>query len=156
MGEGLYKFNHEFLNKFVNVHEVFFEDVGFVTHRGHAESHFSYKAYLRGFIYAARVRQAAMAPNDWKKILLGDVAYKKMFNDTRAENAKVNAFNVGKGKGEKMRARPMGKIYVCNKLIEMGWKNGEHDTDKNHDEADAIGVAFALMKKRNQELKFSA
>lgn len=47
------------------------------------------------------------------------------------------------------------KPEICNKAIELGWKNGEYNTEKNNDEADAIGIAFAMMASRDKELEFA-
>lgn len=46
------------------------------------------------------------------------------------------------------------KIDVCKQAIDLGWKRGEVGTDKLNDEADSIGIAYALLQKRGVKLRF--
>jgi len=127
-GENLYKFCNSFLNQFIGIDEVFYERVDFVKHRSHAKSFFNFEGALLQFIYATKVRSSCLTPSEWKKLLTG-----KSYD--------------GKMKNEKLR--------LCNFLHGMGWQGGRPGTDEGDDEADALGLAAALLKKRGQELKFS-
>lgn len=46
------------------------------------------------------------------------------------------------------------KVEVCNQAIDLGWKNGTPNTDEKNDEADAIGIAFAIFDQRGVDLSF--
>lgn len=47
------------------------------------------------------------------------------------------------------------KELVCKVAHQLGWKHGELDTDIDHDEADAIALAYAILERREQELVFN-
>jgi Holliday junction resolvasome RuvABC endonuclease subunit len=44
------------------------------------------------------------------------------------------------------------KKQMCEKAIELGWKNGMAGTDRNNDEADAIAVMFTVMEQRSKTI----
>ena len=47
------------------------------------------------------------------------------------------------------------KTVVCKVAHWLGWQGGHPDTDINHDEAEAIAIAYSLLHKRNVELIFT-
>ena len=46
------------------------------------------------------------------------------------------------------------KHEVCKQAIDIGWLNGKAGTDQKNDEADSIGVAFAIQQKRGITVTF--
>lgn len=129
IGEALSDFTKKFLIKFINVHEIYFEDVRFLNNRNHMMSHFGYKCALYTFSYETGIPLTGITPHDWHKILTG------------------KSHGGVKG-GEKLR--------LCRHLHEMGWTGGKYGTDKDNDEADAIGIGAALLKMDGQQLKFNS
>lgn len=44
------------------------------------------------------------------------------------------------------------KSAMCAVAHKLGWKHGHPSTDIDHDEADAIAIAYAILKRRMTEL----
>lgn len=43
------------------------------------------------------------------------------------------------------------KFEMCRVAHRMGWKNGHAETDIDHDECDAIAIAWVILTRRNAE-----
>ncbi len=125
-GQNLNKFM-SFLENFESVDEIFYEDVNFIRHRGHAASFFAFEAVLMMFVSKFNIKQYSLTPEEWKKILTGQ---------------------------SRSSEKGMEKFRICSKLHSLGWRNGKRGTDKNNNEADACGLAFAVHKLRGWELQF--
>ena len=119
-----------FLNNFVGVDEVFYEEITFLKTRNSnaVASFFAWESYVHEFICENNLLEASMTPNEWKKILTG-----KSF---------------GGEKGEE-------KNRICSKIHSLGWKGGKQGTPKRSNEADAIGLAIAIMRTRGKDLEFN-
>lgn len=52
----------------------------------------------------------------------------------------------GKGNADKLR--------MCEVAHKLGWKKGQRGTDFNHNEADAVAIAYVAMKRRGCTLVF--
>jgi len=47
------------------------------------------------------------------------------------------------------------KADMCEAALKLGWANGEYGGSLNHDEADAIGIFYAIEKRRGNEVRFT-
>ncbi len=109
--------------------EIFHEDIGFVTSSHQARSYFYFECSLAVFCCSTGIQRTSITPGDWKKIL------------------------TGKGRGNKKLGEDE-KARVCHRLHELGWKGGKVGTSIANNEADACGVAIALMQKRSAAIRF--
>lgn len=116
------KFNN-WLVKFRNVDEIFYEDVPRFMSRDAGRVHNGFLAFLQAFADGNRIRL------------------------TKLLNSSVKKEFTGSGRATKER--------MCECAHNLGWAGGKKGTDVCHDEADAIAVYYAIMKRRGYEVTFA-
>lgn len=116
------KFNN-WLVKFRNVDEIFYEDVPRFMSRDAGRVHNGFLAFLQAFAHGNNIRLTKLLNSSVKKEFTGD----------------------GRAKKERM----------CECAHNLGWTGGKKGTELCHDEADAIAVYYAIMKRRGVEVTFA-
>lgn len=114
-----------FLNDFVTVNEIVYEKVSFVKGYHQIVNYGKYEGVLDRFNYLTGVKREKYAPGEWRQQLTG-------------------RWRASKKMGEEEKKR------VCTHLHELGWKGGQKGTDFNNNEADAVGMLIAHLKKKGE------
>lgn len=131
-------FNHH------HVDEIFYEDVPRFMSNASARTWCGYLCILQKLSHVLGIRLHSVKSGEWKKMLLGGELHKKML--ARAAEERKSA------KAQNRTPRPIHKIVLCEAVHAYGWKGGLRGTEKDNDEADAIGLAIALFRQRRVDL----